>query len=277
MTNAGWGRPASPRGRNTMTTTALMRPTPGGAPLEQLPRHGHLLRRHGGPGARHPTPRRVRPAGAGCTSSGGAGGASIPFDELAQLEGEARVQRQNRNDGHPLDAARRSERAAESRDGRCMSAICDLGQQSPRRLGAPRSSSRPGAITIRGPVGDHCCPTLVCGGRYGRHRPRPEQRAAGFADPLRRAGLFDGGHGFLWQDPAAFPRILGFLEGNANGRQRGRAQRGGGQRDHDDEPGEVMTIDSDQHSAMAGARRALRRVKDLHLRELLTDPNGRCD
>ena len=60
---------------------------------------------------RHPD--RVRRLVLACTSSGGAGGASIPFDELATLEGEARVQRQIEMMDTRWDAARRQERAAE--------------------------------------------------------------------------------------------------------------------------------------------------------------------
>ena len=62
---------------------------------------------------RHPD--RVRRLVLACTSSGGAGGASIPFDELATLEGEARVQRQIEMMDTRWDEARRQERAAEYR------------------------------------------------------------------------------------------------------------------------------------------------------------------
>ncbi len=158
-------------------------------------------------------PERVRRLVLACTSSGGAGGASIPFDELAQLEGEARVQRQIEMMDTRWDAARRSERAAEYKlmvD--AMSGHLRLGQQSPEaargaalQLEARRHHDTwDRLVTI-------ACPTLVCGGRYDGIAPPQNSARLAAQIPGAELALFDGGHGFLWQDPAAFPRILGFL------------------------------------------------------------------
>jgi 3-oxoadipate enol-lactonase len=57
------------------------------------------------------------------------------------------------------------------------------------------------------------CPTLVCGGRFDGITPPQNSERLASQIPGAELALFDGGHGFLWQDPAAFPRILGFLEG----------------------------------------------------------------
>ena len=59
------------------------------------------------------------------------------------------------------------------------------------------------------------CPTLVCGGRYDGIAPPANSERLASRIPGAELALFEGGHGFLWQDPAAFPRILGFLEGAA--------------------------------------------------------------
>jgi 3-oxoadipate enol-lactonase len=162
-------------------------------------------------------PERVRRLVLACTSSGGAGGASIPFDELATLEGEARVQRQIEMMDTRWDAARRSERAAEYKVMvEAMSGHLRLGQQSPE-------AARGAALQLEARrhhdtwdrLATISCPTLVCGGRYDGIAP--PQNSANLASQIPGAelALFDGGHGFLWQDSAAFPRILGFLEADA--------------------------------------------------------------
>jgi 3-oxoadipate enol-lactonase len=154
-----------------------------------------------------------------CTSSGGAGGASIPFDELAQLEGEARVQRQIEMMDTRWDAARRAERAAEYKMMvEAMSGHLRLGQQSPE-------AARGAALQLEARrhhdtwdrLASIACPTLVCGGRYDGIAPPENSARLASQIPGTELALFDGGHGFLWQDPAAFPRILGFLEGSAAG------------------------------------------------------------
>jgi 3-oxoadipate enol-lactonase len=165
--------------------------------------------------SRHPA--RVRRLVLACTSSGGAGGASMPFDELATLEGEARVQRQIEMMDDRWDAARRTERAAEYKmmvD--AMSGHLRLGNQSPEaargaalQLEARRHHDTWDRLTTI------TCPTLVCGGLYDGIAPRQNSERLASQIPGAALALFDGGHGFLWQDRAAFPRILGFLEGAA--------------------------------------------------------------
>jgi 3-oxoadipate enol-lactonase len=162
---------------------------------------------------RHPD--RVRRLVLACTSSGGAGGASIPFDELATLAGDARVQRQIEMMDNRWDAARRSERAAEYQvmvD--AMSGHLRLGDQS-------AEAARGAALQLEARrqhdtwdrLANIACPTLVCGGRFDGIAPPANSERMAHEIPGADLALFDGGHGFLWQDPAAFPRILGFLEG----------------------------------------------------------------
>jgi len=123
-------------------------------------------------------PECVRRLVLACTSSGGAGGASIPFDELAQLEGEARVQRQIEMMDTRWDAARRAERAAEYKVMlEAMSGHLRLGQQSPE-------AARGAALQLEARrhhdtwdrLATIACPTLVCGGRYDGIAP-PENSA----------------------------------------------------------------------------------------------------
>jgi 3-oxoadipate enol-lactonase len=164
---------------------------------------------------RHPD--RVRRLVLACTSSGGAGGASIPFDELATLEGEARVQRQIEMMDTRWDAARREERAAEY----TMMVNAMSGHLRPGEQGS--EAARGAALQLdarrhhdtwdRLPI--IACPTLVSGGRFDGIAPAQNSERLASQIPGAELALFDGGHGFLWQDPAAFPRIVGFLEGAA--------------------------------------------------------------
>jgi pimeloyl-ACP methyl ester carboxylesterase len=55
------------------------------------------------------------------------------------------------------------------------------------------------------------CPTLVCGGRYDGIAPPANSEFLARTIPGARLDLFDGGHIFFLQDPAAFPATLDFL------------------------------------------------------------------
>src|ERR1700722_1691518 len=164
---------------------------------------------------RHPD--RVRRLVLACTSSGGAGGASIPFDELATLEGEARGQRQIEMMDNRWDAARRSERAAEYK------MMVDAMSGHLRSGELPAEAARGAALQLEARrhhdtwdrLGIIGCPTLVCGGRYDGIAPPANSERLASRIPGAELALFEGGHGFLWQDPSAFPRILAFLEENA--------------------------------------------------------------
>jgi pimeloyl-ACP methyl ester carboxylesterase len=56
-------------------------------------------------------------------------------------------------------------------------------------------------------------PTLVCAGRHDGMAPVANSGALAASIPDARLEVFDGGHQFLLQDRAAWPTIIGFLEG----------------------------------------------------------------
>jgi 3-oxoadipate enol-lactonase len=64
-------------------------------------------------------------------------------------------------------------------------------------------------------LGDISCPTLVCGGRYDGIAPPANSEFLAQTIPGARLELFEGGHVFFLQDPAAFPAMLGFLRGGS--------------------------------------------------------------
>jgi 3-oxoadipate enol-lactonase len=148
-----------------------------------------------------------------CTSSGGAGGASIPFDELATLEGKARAIRQIEIMDTRWNDDRRTTHAAEW--DLMVGAISDY-----LRDGEPSSEAAKGSALQLEARRHHdtwdrlatiSAPTLVCGGRYdGIAAPRNSENLAERI-PGAQLAFFEGGHGFLYQDPAAYRRILAFL------------------------------------------------------------------
>ena len=54
-------------------------------------------------------------------------------------------------------------------------------------------------------------PVLVCGGRFDGIAPPANQDALRRQIAQAEMAMFDGGHPFLRQDPAALPRIAAFL------------------------------------------------------------------
>jgi 3-oxoadipate enol-lactonase len=61
-------------------------------------------------------------------------------------------------------------------------------------------------------LGQIRCPTLVCGGRYDGIAPPANSEFLARSIPGARLELFDGGHIFFMQDPAAFPAMVEFLQ-----------------------------------------------------------------
>jgi 3-oxoadipate enol-lactonase len=158
-------------------------------------------------------PGRVRRLVLACTSSGGAGGASIPFDELARLEGTKRVERQIEMMDTRWDEARRATHPAEWQmmvD--AMSGYLGARDVSPERAkGAALQLEARSHHDTWDRLGAIACPTLVCGGRFdGIASPENSERLAGRI-PGAEVALYDGGHQFLWQAKEAFPRIVAFL------------------------------------------------------------------
>jgi 3-oxoadipate enol-lactonase len=62
-------------------------------------------------------------------------------------------------------------------------------------------------------LGSVTAPTLIAAGRYDGIAPPANARALAEAIPGAELRWFEGGHGFLVQDPAAFGAIGAFLAG----------------------------------------------------------------
>ena len=158
-------------------------------------------------------PSKVKKTVLCCCSTGGAGGSSYPLHELEHLSlAEKIALRLSRTDTR-IDAAWI---AAHPDDYRAMfdKAIADavLFADEPGRaegarwqLGARAAHDTWARIdALKGPV-------LDCGGRYDGQAEPAAVEALARRIPGAELAFFEGGHGFLSQDPAAYAKIAAFL------------------------------------------------------------------
>jgi 3-oxoadipate enol-lactonase len=160
-------------------------------------------------------PGRVRRLVLACTSSGGAGGASFPLEELDSLGPDERVVRLVELLDTRHDAAWRAAdpdrwarlqalyRAPPESDG--------SGPAPPGRQGARLQLGARAAHDTWDRLGGIACPTLVAAGRTDGIAPAANGQRLAAAIPGAEFALFDGGHLFLVQDPSAYPAVIEFL------------------------------------------------------------------
>jgi 3-oxoadipate enol-lactonase len=150
-----------------------------------------------------------------CTSSGGAGGASYPLHELAELGPEARAIRQLGLLDTRWDSVYRQAHPVQWHamvDGfRAYSEKGNGDPSSDRARGAARQLEARRHHDTADRLGSITCPTLVCGGRFDGIAPPANSEFLAGAIAQSELALFDGGHQFLLQDPAAIPAVLEFL------------------------------------------------------------------
>ncbi|HVV93380.1 MAG TPA: alpha/beta hydrolase [Hyphomicrobiales bacterium] len=163
-------------------------------------------------------PGRVRRLVLACSSPGGAGGASFPIHTLAGLAPEERARRQitimdRRRDAawmaaHPEECAALVAAFADPFAGETGRAAGETG----RAAGARRQLEARAGHDTWDRLDRIACPTLIAGGRYDDQAPPDRQEA--MAGRIRGATLrlFEGGHRFLQDDPAALPAVIAFLE-----------------------------------------------------------------
>jgi 3-oxoadipate enol-lactonase len=159
-------------------------------------------------------PDRVERLALLCTSAGGAGGSSYPLHELEELDAAERetTLRQlldTRFDdrwlaSHPADAQLVDLLAARGQAGSGVTGE-----------GPGRGVSEQFAARSRHDVWDRLgaisCPTLVASGRYDGIAPMGNGRAIASRISHADFRVYDGGHLFVVQDPAALPDVIAFL------------------------------------------------------------------
>jgi 3-oxoadipate enol-lactonase len=158
---------------------------------------------------RHPA--RIRRLVLGCTSPGGAGGASYPFHEIGYLQGEARARHLI-----PISDTRRDDAWAKANPDQyaqfiAMGAADPYADEPGHAAGAQRQLEARAAHDVWDRLEQISCPTFIAAGHYdGVARPETQERLAARI-PGARLQFFDGGHMFVIQDRAAFPAITAFL------------------------------------------------------------------
>jgi pimeloyl-ACP methyl ester carboxylesterase len=156
-------------------------------------------------------PERVECLALACTSAGGEGGSSYPVQKLHELPPQERAAAELKLadsrwderwvEAHPADRAL-AERLTAARDQQDPAAAPAYQAQLEARAGHD-VWDRLDAIT---------CPALVGYGNYDGIAPA--QNSSAIASRIRGAELrgYEGGHLFLFQDPAALPEFQAFLQ-----------------------------------------------------------------
>jgi 3-oxoadipate enol-lactonase len=154
-------------------------------------------------------PERVERLALACTSAGGEGGSSYPLEKLVDLPPENQAAAwlkvvdsrwdERWLDDHPADRALAERLAA--RQANPAPAAANKAQLEARE--GHNVWDRLSAIT---------CPTLVAYGKYDG--VAPAQNSTAIASRIQTAELhgYEGGHVFLFQDPAAMPAFVQFLQ-----------------------------------------------------------------
>jgi len=160
-------------------------------------------------------PQRVERLALCCTSPGGRLGSSYPLHELADLPAAERAAialqlldtrfDQEWLDSHPSDRAL-VDRLAEGLAG-TRTAEQQKGEAA--QLGARSTHD------VCDRLGQITCPTLVAAGRYDGIAPLPNAEAIVGRVPDATLSVYEGGHAFLAQDPAAVADVMAFLAADA--------------------------------------------------------------
>jgi 3-oxoadipate enol-lactonase len=158
-------------------------------------------------------PERVQRLALACTSAGGEGGSSYPLDKLLDLPPERQTAAGRRLvdsrwdnrwlDDHPADRAL------------AQRLVSSQANPVPRAAEEAQLQARAGH-DVWDRLGAITCPTLVAYGKYDGIAPA--QNSTAIASRIRGSELhgYEGGHGFVFQDPAAMPTLVAFLHAPSN-------------------------------------------------------------
>lgn len=160
-------------------------------------------------------PHRVERLVLACTSSGGAGGASYPLHELAELPLEDRARRMVIIIDTRLDPSWRIANPTQFQElVNEMVMRLSVGVDEPdREIGARRQLEARASHDTYDRLPSLRLPVYICGGRYDGIALPANLEALHKQIPGARLEFFEGGHLFFIQDPRAFKRITSFLRG----------------------------------------------------------------
>jgi len=158
---------------------------------------------------RHPV--RVEKLVLACTSPGGAGGSSYPLHELAHLKGEERGRRMVALSNTSYDEAWVKTHPEQYAQFLSMAGSDPFAHEPGHAQGAARQLEARAVHDTWERLDQIACPVMVAGGRFdGIALPEAQRRMAGKI-PGATLTLFEGGHGFFFEDPAAMPAMITFL------------------------------------------------------------------
>ncbi len=160
-------------------------------------------------------PHRIERLVLCCTSSGGAGGASYPLHEILDLPDEEQALirmpvTDARKDAawqaaNPTEAKQLIDTAVATAVARRKDPVAAMGYRRQLEARAEHDTyHRLGTLTM---------PVMLAGGRYDRQAAPENMETLRDLIPGSRLEFFEGGHGFLREDPRALDRIITFLKG----------------------------------------------------------------
>jgi 3-oxoadipate enol-lactonase len=156
-------------------------------------------------------PERIERLALLCTSPGGAGGSSYPLHELASLPADE----QARLGPVLMDTRFTPDWLAEHDGDRALVEMRSGSRSGP--AADPKGPAMQLAARARhdvwGRLPSITCPTLVAAGEFDGIAPLANSQAIASGIPDAELRVYEGGHLFIAQDPAAFPDVLSFLGG----------------------------------------------------------------
>ena len=160
-------------------------------------------------------PKRIDRLVLACSSSGGAGGASYPLHHHIGDSPEARARRQvglsDKRKTPEWQAAHPEEFEAAVEQ---TLAGARVGAGEPGKAeGSRRQLVARSHHDTYDRLSSIDAPVFICGGKYDGIAPVANQEALHRQIQGSRMELFEGGHGFLNEDPRAYERVIAFLKG----------------------------------------------------------------
>lgn len=146
-----------------------------------------------------------------CTSPGGAGGASYPLQELESLPPEERTRTHLGLLDTRFDEAWLAEQPADRAIADMMAQRAAVERTAEQRLGERLQLEARRHHDVWDRLDRITCPTLVTAGRFDGIAPPANSEAIHERISSSELRMYDGGHLFLYQDPAAFGDIATFL------------------------------------------------------------------
>lgn len=159
---------------------------------------------------RHPA--RVERLVLGCTSPGGAGGASFPFQDIGHMSLQERARHMIPISDTRRDAAWQAAHPEQYEQFVAFAANDPYAAEPGRAMGYRRQIEARSHHDTYDRLDRIDCPVLIAAGRFdGIALPATQEKMAAH---IKNAELqfFDGGHMFMLQDRAALPAMIEFLK-----------------------------------------------------------------